>query len=66
MIMYEYKKVLFNLTPSNLRTKKIEESLDEIFATIEKNAEEGWRFVQAIHPYTTNTLCMLVFEREKR
>lgn len=66
MIMYEYKKVLFNFTPSNLRTKKIEESLDDIFATIEKNAEEGWRFVQAIHPYTINTLGMLVFEREKR
>lgn len=66
MIMYEYKKVSFNLTSSNLLTKKIEESLDEIFAIIEKNAEEGWRFVQAIHPYTTNSLCMLVFEREKR
>lgn len=66
MIMYEYKKVSFNLTSSNLLTKKIEESLDEIFVIIEKNAEEGWRFVQAIHPYTTNSLCMLVFEREKR
>lgn len=66
MIMYEYKKVSFNLTPSNLLTKKIEESLDGIFAIIEEHAEEGWRFVQAIHPYTTNSLCMLVFEREKR
>lgn len=66
MIMYEYKKVIFNLTPSNLRTNKVQESLDDMFATIEKNAEEGWRFVQTVHPYTTNTLCMLIFEREKR
>lgn len=63
--MYEYKKVLFDFTRSNLHTKKIQESLDEMFAAIEKNAEEGWRFVQAVHPYTTNTLCMLVFERER-
>lgn len=64
--MYEYKKVTFNVTASNLRTKKIEDSLDEMFSTIEKNAKDGWRFVQAIHPYTTNTLCMLVFERVKQ
>ena len=63
---YEYKKVTFNLTPSNLRTRKIEESLDEMFSIIEQYAEEGWRFVQMIHPYTVNTLTLLIFEREKQ
>lgn len=62
--MYEYKKVSFNLTPSNLRTNKIEESCDEMFSVIEANAKEGWRFVQMVHPYSVNTLCMLIFERE--
>ena len=66
MIMYEYKKVTFNLTPSNLRTSKIEESLDDLFSIIEKHAAEGWRFVQMIHPYTTSPLSLLVFEREKQ
>lgn len=48
--MYEYKKVLFNFTPSNLRTKKIEESLDEIFATIEKmQKKDGDLFKRYIH-----------------
>ena len=64
--MYEYKKVTFNLTSSNLRTSKIEENLDEMFSIIEKYAEEGWRFVRMIHPYTTTTLSLLVFEREKQ
>ncbi|MGL5514509.1 MAG: DUF4177 domain-containing protein [Sporomusa sp.] len=64
--MYEYKKVSFELTSSNLRTSKVQESLDELFAIIEKNAEDGWRFVQVVHPYTTNTTCMIVFEKEKR
>ena len=64
--MYEYKKVTFNLTSSNLRTSKIEENLDEMFSIIEKYAEEGWRFVQMIHTYTTTTLSLLVFEREKQ
>lgn len=63
--MYEYKKVPFELTPSNLRTRKIEENLDEIFEIIESNGREGWRFVQFIHPFDINTLCMLVFERMK-
>lgn len=34
--MYEYKKVSFELTFSNLRTSKVQESLDELFVTIEK------------------------------
>lgn len=66
MIMYEYRKVSFSLTPSNLRTKKIAESLDDIFSIIEKYAEEGWRFVQVVHPYQSTRLCMLIFEREKQ
>lgn len=62
--MYEYKKIIYNFTPSNLRAKKIAENLDEVFVMIEEQAKEGWRFVQLIHPYSTNTVCMLVFERE--
>lgn len=62
--MYTYKKVFFDLTGSNLRTAKLEESLDGLFQAIEQNAQDGWRFVQMIHPYQTNTLCMLVFEKK--
>lgn len=61
--MYKYKKIMYQLTRSNLVTRKIEDSLEEMFATIETQAKEGWRFVQMIHPYSTHSLCMLVFER---
>lgn len=61
--MYKYKKIMFQLTRSNLVTQKIEGSLEEIFAIIEEQAKESWRFVQMIHPYSTHSLCMLVFER---
>lgn len=64
--MFEYKKVLYHFTRSNLMTKKIEESLEDLFDQIEKEAIDGWRFVQAIHPYPTNTVCLLIFERERR
>ena len=62
--MHEYKKIIYNFTPSNLRAKKIAENLEEVYGMIEEQAKEGWRFVQLIHPYSTNTVCMLVFERE--
>lgn len=61
--MYEYKKVMFQLTISNLRTRKIEKSLNDLYAVIVEQANEGWRFVQMIHPYSTNSLCMVVFEK---
>lgn len=64
--MYEYKHVLYRLCMSNLRTRKIQQSLEGIYGIIEEQAREGWRFVQLIHPYSTNTLCMLVFERGQR
>lgn len=62
--MYEYKKVMFKLTGSNLSAQKIENSLDEMFHLIEDTAKDDWRFVQAIHPYPTNSVCLLVFERD--
>lgn len=63
--MYEYKKVRFELTPSNLSTKKIDDSLNKMYEIIEDNAKDGWRFIQIVHPYPVNNLCMILFEKEK-
>lgn len=64
--MHQYKKVFYDLTMSNLRTRRIEASLNEIYDILEEHAKEGWRFVQMIHPYSTHTLCMLIFERDEK
>lgn len=65
MPRYVYKKVMYDLTRSNLITRKIEQSMGELYGIIEEQAMEGWRFVQMIHPYSTNSLCMLVFEKRQ-
>lgn len=61
--MYEYKKIVYKFTSSTLSSKKVEESLHAMFEIIQENARNGWRFVQAVHPYSTNTVSLLIFEK---
>lgn len=64
--MYEYKKIIIDLKSSSMSTQaKNKKELEGIFEFIEKEAIDGWRFVQIVHLFPSQNTCMLLFERMK-
>lgn len=65
IVMYEYKKIIFDLKSSDMSLQsKHKKEFERMFEFIEKEARDGWRFVQAIHLFPNQNSCMLVFEKE--